>query len=108
MDCISSVGFITVKKTFLFLPHDLTLKIIKKNLTNQSHDKKPMCCVGIIFMLGTNFIIFGTITRLLLNMLNVKRKQTLGKCGKPIIENISARARKTRGRDRGEPGPSLL
>ena len=42
-------------------------------------------------MLGTNFIIFGTITRLLLNMLNVKRKQNLGKCGKPVTENISTR-----------------
>lgn len=59
-----------------------------------------MCCVCIIFMLRTGFIIFGTITRLLLNMLNVKRKQTLGKCGKPITENVSARARETPGRRR--------
>lgn len=56
-------------------------------------------------MLGTRFIIFGTITRLLLNMLNVKRKQTLGKCGKPITENVSARAREALVRDRGEAGP---
>lgn len=47
-------------------------------------------------MLQTGFIVFGTITRLLLNMLNVKRKQTLGKCGKPITENVSARAGKHR------------
>lgn len=67
-----------------------------------------MCCVWIIFMLGTSFIIFGSITRLLLNMLNVKRKQTLGKCGKPITETVSARAKEIRGRDRGEAGPSAL
>lgn len=63
---------------------------------NQSHDKKKerkqpnVLCMCIICMAGTGFIVFGTITRLLLNMLNVKRKQTLGKCGKPITENVSA------------------
>lgn len=61
---------------------------------NQSHDenkKQPnVLCMCIICMAGTGFIVFGTITRLLLNMLNVKRKQTLGKCGKPITENVSA------------------
>lgn len=51
-------------------------------------------------MLGTGFIIFGTITRLLLNMLSVKRKQTLGKYEKPITENVSARALETPGRPR--------
>lgn len=67
-----------------------------------------MCCVCIIFMLRTGFIIFGTITRLLLNMLNVKRKQTLGKCGKPITENVSARARETPGRHREACAPPSL
>lgn len=45
-----------------------------------------MCCAYHL-MLGTGFIIFGTITRLLFSMLNVKRKQTLGNQGKPITEN---------------------
>lgn len=42
-------------------------------------------------------------------MLTVKRKQTLGKCGKPITENVSARARETPGRHRGKAcaAPSL-
>ena len=67
-----------------------------------------MCCVRIVFMLGTGFIVFGPITRLLLNMLNVKRKQTLGKCGKPITENVSARAGETqRGTGQRSSAPRL-
>lgn len=94
-------GFLLLwRKPFLLLPHDLTLKIIRKNLTKpkpqEQQQKTSVFCICIIFMLQTGFIVFGTITRLLLNMLNVKRKQTLGKCGKPITENVSARAGKHR------------
>lgn len=53
-------------------------------LRNQDHDKKAACSGSIIFILGTDFIIFGTITRLMLNIVHDKRKQTLGKHGKPI------------------------
>lgn len=53
-------------------------------LQNQDHDKKAACCGSIIFILGTHFIIFGTITRPMLNIVDDKRKQTLGKHGKPI------------------------
>ena len=84
-----------MKEDFLLLSHDLTLKIIEKNKTKamikKKKNKQPnVLCMCIICMAGTGFIVFGTITRLLLNMLNVKRKQTLGKCGKPITENVSA------------------
>lgn len=53
-------------------------------LQNQDHDKEAACCGSIIFILGRDFIIFGTITRLMLNIVDDKRKQTLGKHGKPI------------------------
>lgn len=94
-DGISFGAFVTVKEDFLLLSHDLTLKIIEKNKTKamikKNKTKQPnVLCMCIICMAGTGFIVFGTITRLLLNMLNVKRKQTLGKCGKPITENVSA------------------
>lgn len=82
-----------MKEAFLLLSHDLILKIIEKNKTKTMIKKKnqpDVLCMCIICIAGTSFIVFGTITRLLLNMLNVKRKQTLGKCGKPITENVSA------------------
>lgn len=53
-------------------------------LRNQDHDKKAACWGFIIFIPGTDFIIFGAITRLMLNIVDDKRKQTLGKHGKPI------------------------
>lgn len=53
-------------------------------LQNQDHDKKAACFGSIIFILGTDFIIFGTITRPMLNIVDDERKQTLGKHGKPI------------------------
>lgn len=91
IDCISPVS---LRETFYFYLTNLTLKIILENLTKSKPWWKNKC-VYIIFMLRTGFIIFGIITRLLLNMLNVKKKQTPGKCGKPITENISATARET-------------
>lgn len=39
-DYVSLGGFITVKKTFLFLPHDLMLNIIGRNLTKPKPQKK--------------------------------------------------------------------
>lgn len=53
-------------------------------LQNQDRDKKAACFGSIIFILGTDFIIFGTITSPMLNIVDDKRKQTLGKHGKPI------------------------
>lgn len=58
---------VTVEKIFLFIPHDVTLKTILKNLTKP----KPYCrhppptqtnqCAACHFVPGTGFIIFGTV-----------------------------------------------
>lgn len=46
--------------------------------------KSSMLHGSIAFILRTDFIIFGAITRPMLNIVADKRKQTLGKRGKPI------------------------
>lgn len=60
---------VTVEKIFLFIPHDVTLKTILKNLTKP----KPYCrhhspaktqtnqCAACHFVPGTGFIILGTV-----------------------------------------------
>ena len=81
------------RKPFYFCRMIWHWKLLKRTKPKPWWKKKNqpnVLCMCIICMAGTSFIVFGTITRLLLNMLNVKRKQTLGKCGKPITENVSA------------------
>lgn len=84
---------VTVEKIFLFIPHDVTLKTILKNLTKPKpycrhpppNPNKPMCRVP--FCSWDWLYYFWNRTGLLSNMLNVKGKETPGKYGKAITEN---------------------
>lgn len=82
---------VTVKKIFLFISRDVMLKNFFKEFNKTKvllppswNQNKPMCCVSFYSWL----YYFWNPTRLLSDMLNVKRKETPGKWGKPVTENV--------------------